>query len=380
MTIIIAPDSFKGSLPAVDVCAVIESAAKMILPDTKVISVPMADGGEGTLQSLVSATNGSLVRVTGIQDPQGRQMEGYYGLSGDKKTAIVELAIASGLHLVPEEERQAGRASTYGTGQIIRHALNQGIREFIIGLGGSATTDGGVGLLKALGFKFKDALNQDIPEGGEALHLIKEIDDTDVDESVKEAHFNIANDVTNPLVGKMGAAHIFGPQKGATQDMVERLDDGLDHYADCIEAYNGKRLHNVKGAGAAGGTAAGLMAFLNADLRSGIDLVREFAEFNQILEDESVELIITGEGQLDSQTGYGKVISGVCQSAKLYDIPVIALAGAVIGSNESLFEMGLTAAFGLPQGPITLADSIANTKDLLYQKSLHIFRLWSLIK
>lgn len=377
MTIIISPDSFKGSLSASEVCSVIESAANRVLPDEQILLLPMADGGEGTTQSLVTATNGTLVKVPNVQGPLGQPLEGYYGVSGDQKTAIIELAVASGLDLVPKQERDAGSASTYGTGQLIRHAIEQGIEHFIIGLGGSATTDGGTGLLKALGFEFKDASGKSIPDGGKHLHLIKSIDDSLVDPRVKQAQFSIASDVTNPLVGTFGATVVFGPQKGADPELVKGLDHGLSHYATCIEAFNGKHLHDFKGAGAAGGTAAGLLAFLDTELKSGIELIKEAMHFNQILEQQNPQLIITGEGQLDSQTGYGKVISGVCQSARRFDVPVIAIAGAVKGDAESLFEMGLTAAFGLAQGPLSIEESMENTKELLYQKALQIFRVWS---
>ncbi len=199
-----------------------------------------------------------------------------------------------------------------------------------------------------------------------------------MDPRIKQAHFNIASDVTNPLVGPTGAAVVFGPQKGANPELVRHLDEGLTHYANCIEAFTGKHLHDFKGAGAAGGTAAGLIAFLNAELKSGVELVKDAMHFDQILEQQAVELIITGEGQLDSQTGYGKVISGVCQSAKRFNIPVIALAGAVKGDANDLFEAGLTAAFSIAQGPISLEESMARTKELLYQKALQIFRVWAI--
>jgi glycerate 2-kinase len=376
--ILIAPDSFKGSLPASKVCEAIQLAAEAVLPQTPVRSLPMADGGEGTLESLVFATKGEIVHVPNVKGPLGQSIEGIYGITGNGKMAIIELAVASGLHLTPLSLRRAGLASTFGTGELIRHALDRGIREFIIGLGGSATTDGGVGLLKALGYKFKDDQGENIPEGGQYLSRIYEIDETMADKRLKEARFSIASDVTNPLVGPNGAAYIFGPQKGAGPDEVVILDQALTHYANCIEATIGASFHNYKGAGAAGGTAAGIMAFLKAELHSGIELIKEAVGFDLLLADGDVELIITGEGQLDSQTGFGKVISGLCKSALKFNIPVIALAGAIKGDVHSLFEEGLTAAFSITNGPMTLEESMAKTSELLYQKAQQVFRVWAL--
>jgi glycerate kinase len=376
--ILIAPDSFKGSLPASKVCEAIQLAAKEILPKTPVKLLPLADGGEGTLDSLVSITKGEIVNVPNVRGPLGQSTAGMYGITGNGKVAIIELAIASGLHLTPPNQRRAGLASTFGTGELIRHALDRGIREFIIGLGGSATTDGGVGLLKALGFKFKDEQGESIPDGGQYLSRICEIDASMADKRLKDSRFSIASDVTNPLVGPNGAAQIFGPQKGAGPDEVVLLDQALAHYANCIEATLGVSFHNFMGAGAAGGTAAGLLAFLKAVLQSGIEVVKEAVGFNQLLADGQVELIITGEGQLDGQTGFGKVISGICKSAVPFNIPVIALAGAIKGDVHSLFDEGLTAAFSITNGPMTLEESMAKTSDLLYEKAEQVFRIWAL--
>lgn len=378
--ILIAPDSFKGSLPASQVCEAIQLAATKILPQTPVKLLPMADGGEGTLDSLVTITNGEIVNVPNVKGPHGQLVQGKYGIIGNGKVAIIELAVASGLHLTPPTKRKAGLASTFGTGQLIRHALDRGVREFIIGLGGSATTDGGVGLLKALGFIFKDDQGEHLPEGGQHLSKLFEIEDSMADKRLRDSRFSIASDVTNPLIGPNGAAYIFSPQKGAQPEEVEWLDQSLTHYADCIEAKFGKSYHNYKGAGAAGGTATGLMAFLKAELQSGIEVVKEAVGFEQLLADGQVELIITGEGQLDGQTGFGKVISGICMSAVSFNVPVIALVGAIKGNVQALYEQGLTAAFSITNGPMTLEESMANTAELLYEKAEQVFRVWALKK
>ncbi|HSU80755.1 MAG TPA: glycerate kinase, partial [Candidatus Angelobacter sp.] len=342
--------------------------------------LPMADGGEGTLDSLVTITNGEIVNVPNVKGPNGQLVQGKYGITGNGRVAIIELAVASGLHLTPPTERRAGLASTYGTGQLIRHALDRGVREFIIGLGGSATTDGGVGLLKALGYKFKDNQGECLPDGGQYLSRLHRVDEAMADKRLRDSRFSIASDVTNPLIGPNGAAHIFGPQKGADLEEVEWLDQALTHYADCIEATLGLSFHNYKGAGAAGGTATGLMAFLKAELQSGVEVVKDAVGFDQLLEDGQVELIITGEGQLDGQTGFGKVISGICMSAVSFGIPVIALVGAIKGDVHKLYEEGLTAAFSITNGPITLEESMAKTSELLYEKAEQVLRVWALKK
>ncbi|MCM3694009.1 glycerate kinase family protein [Neobacillus niacini] len=375
MKILIMPDSFKGSLSAIDVARSIENGIKKVNADTETVVIPMADGGEGTLQALVNATNGEIVKAA-VLDPLGREINGYYGIMGDGSTAVIEIAIASGLPLLKEEEMDALNASTFGTGQLIMHALKNGATSFIICLGGSATNDGGTGILKALGYKFLDHEGKELNEGGLSLRDLAFIDESDVSPLVKQAKFRIACDVNNPFVGSNGASYIFGPQKGATPDQIVQLDQSLQVFADVIYKQKGKRIHNLKGAGAAGGTAGGLISLLNAELQQGVELVMEALKLQELVENGKFDFVLTGEGKLDYQTGYGKVIAGVTKLCNPSDIPVIALCGQIDAEGSMINEVGLTAAFSITNGPMSLGEAMFNTKKLLELSGEQIFRLF----
>lgn len=374
MKILIAPDSFKGSVTAKEAAQAMREGIRKAQPEADVQIIPMADGGEGTMISLVEATGGSFHEVE-VEDPLGRPVLGQYAMMGDHRTAVIELASGSGLHTLTKDELDPFSASTYGTGQLISHALNKGIRNFIVCLGGSATNDGGSGILKALGFRFLDGDGNELKPGGLGLSDLHSIDDSRVDPSVREAVFQIACDVNNPLVGPNGASAVFGPQKGATPEMVQELDEALAVFADCIERKTGRSIRHIPGAGAAGGTAGGLLAFLNAELKPGIKVVMEAVHFEELIQQESFDLLLTGEGKIDGQTASGKVVAGLSEVAKQYCLPTVALAGTVEGDLDLLYEKGLTAAFSITDGPMSLQEAMKNGTVLIERQTEQIFRL-----
>ncbi|WP_204184321.1 glycerate kinase family protein [Staphylococcus sp. GDX8P19P] len=373
MKVLIAPDSFKGSIDALSAAQAIERGILTVDSETKTFLLPMADGGEGTMINLVQATEGTVVEFNSI-DPLSRPIQSSYGITGDGKTAIIELATSSGIDLLKREELNPIHTTTYGTGLLIKDAVEKGIKHFIVCLGGSATNDAGIGLLQALGYQFLDENGVDIPFGARHIHNIETIVESNVMPQIKDVKFEIACDVTNPFVGKQGSSYIFGPQKGATPEIVERLDQSLIHFADVIKTFKGKEISNIEGAGAAGGTAGGMLAFLNAELKRGIELVVDFVNFKDIIKENEIDLIITGEGKIDGQTSGGKVISGIAQIAKSYQIPVIAIGGTVERPLSALHEQGLTAAFSIANGPITLEEAMNNGDKLIEQQTEQIFR------
>ncbi|MGM0899016.1 MAG: glycerate kinase [Bacillota bacterium] len=326
MRIIVAPDSFKGSMTAKAAAKAMAVGIRDALPECEVIELPAADGGEGTMVNLVAATNGQIVEKQ-VAGPLGKTVLAGYGVLGNGRTCVVEIAEASGLTLLGAEERDPGSASTDGTGELIRHALDAGYREFIIGLGGSATNDGGTGLLRALGMNFLDDSGKAIPPGGSALEHLAAIDTDSFDPRIQDCRFIIASDVDNPLLGPNGASHIFGPQKGATDRMAESLDGSLRRYADIVEKVTGISLHDYPGAGAAGGAGGAFLAFFPAEMKRGIDVVLEASGFFDCI--EACDLIITGEGRSDKQTLSGKTPFGIAQKAAACGKPVILLSGMV---------------------------------------------------
>ena len=362
MKIVIAPDSFKGSLTALQVSDAVEEGFKRIFPDAQIEKVPMADGGEGTVQSLVDATGGQLLTES-VTDPLGGKVKANYGILGDGLTAVIEMAAASGLPLVPLDKRNPMLTTTYGTGELIKAALERGCRKFIIGIGGSATTDGGAGVAQALCVKLLDASGEDIAFGGIGLSNLAEIDMSTIDERIAETETVVACDVDNPLTGPRGAAHVYSPQKGATSEQVELLDKYLGHFADIVKRDLGKDVKETPGAGAAGGLGAGLMAFLNAELRSGIDIVIEASKLRERM--KGVDLVITGEGQLDEQTAYGKTPTGVSRVAEEMGIPVLAIAGGIKSGAETSYEEGIDAMMSIAPGPISLEEAIERSSELI---------------
>lgn len=326
MKIIVAPDSFKGSISAEQAARAMAEGILDTAPDSEVIELPSADGGEGTMANLIAATNGRMVthQVTG---PLGKPVAASYGVLGNGETCVIEIAEASGLTLLSQNERNPEHASTEGTGELICHALDAGFRNFIIGLGGSATNDGGTGILRALGMRFLDASGEELPPGAVALDELYAIDAHSFDPRIQACRFVIASDVDNPLVGTNGASHIFGPQKGATGKMAEALDRKLRHYADIVENETGVSLHDYPGAGAAGGAGGAFLAFFPAVMQRGIDVVLEGSGFSKSV--ASSDLIFTGEGKSDRQTLSGKTAFGIAQMAADHGKPVILLSGAI---------------------------------------------------
>ncbi|MCY8815992.1 glycerate kinase [Bacillus atrophaeus] len=369
MKIVIAPDSFKESLSALEAAHAIERGFKTVFPDAVYSKLPMADGGEGTVQSLVDATNG-CIKEQCVTGPLGETVKAFYGLLGDGKTAVIEMAAASGLHLVPEENRNPLVTSTRGTGELILAALDSGVKHLIIGVGGSATNDGGAGMVQALGGRLLDQSGNNIGPGGGALSQLVSIDVTGLDARLKDVKIEVACDVDNPLTGPRGASAIFGPQKGATPEMVHLLDQNLSRFADIAERALGKSCRDIEGAGAAGGLGASLLAFLDADLKRGIDIVLEFVSFEDAVKD--ADLVITGEGRIDSQTIYGKTPIGVAKAAKKYDVPVIGLAGSLSLDSDVVYEHGIDALFSIVPGVITLPDAFEHAAHYMERTARNI--------
>lgn len=350
-TFVLAPDSFKESMTAKEVCIAMEKGLRKIYPDASYIHVPMADGGEGTVQSLVDASNGIIHRKE-VSGPLGQPVMAQYGILGDGTTAAIEMASASGIHLVTPDSRDPLRTTTYGTGELIRACLDLGIRKIIIGIGGSATNDGGTGMAEALGAKFLDAQGQPLARGGGDLNKLAHIDVSGLDPRLQEVELIVACDVTNPLCGEHGASRVFGPQKGATPEMVQLLDANLSHYAEVVKQQLGKDIRDVPGAGAAGGLGAGLLIFTQAVLRKGIEIVIEYTGLQGKLDDADV--VFTGEGGIDFQTKFGKTPYGVAQAAKEAGKPVIAIAGYVGEGIDTLYTEGIDAVFGIVPGAADL--------------------------
>lgn len=375
MKIVIAPDSYKGSLTAKAVADSIERGIKKIYEKANTIKIPMADGGEGTVQSLVDGTEGKIIKVK-VKGPLLKEVEAFYGILGDGKTAVIEMAAASGLLLVTKEERNPLKTTTYGTGQLIKNALDMGCRNIIIGIGGSSTNDGGAGMAAALGIKLLDQRGKNIGFGGECLAKLHTINVNNMDPRMKECKITIACDVDNPLCGLNGASHVFGPQKGADEKMIKILDDNLSNYAYVIKKDLNIEIKNVPGAGAAGGLGGGLLAFFNAKLKSGIDIVIETTNLEEIIKD--ADLVITGEGMIDYQTAFGKTPFGVARVARKYNIPVIAIAGGIGKDSEKLYDKGFTSIFSIVDRPMQLEEAIENASILLEKATERIMRIFTI--
>ena len=374
MRIVVCPDSFKGSLSAVEAADAIVRGIRIGVADAgvEVVSIPLADGGEGTVEALVRATGGCIRRVR-VRDPLGREIDSFYGVLGDGRTAVVETAAASGLTLLAESERNPLATCTFGTGELIRAAAESGVERLIIGLGGSATNDAGAGAMTALGARFLDANGRRLPPGGGALVNLDRIDVSGLDFPEGRVRVEGACDVNNPLVGPTGASVVFGPQKGASGEMVDRLDAGLARWAEVVKRDLGKDVAGLPGAGAAGGLGAALAAFLDAELRSGIDIVLEAVGFDEHL--KGADLVITGEGRIDEQTRFGKAVGGVLRHASAAGVPVVAVAGSCAGDLRPLYDAGLTAAFSIAPGPMSVAYSMSRASELLISLSANIARL-----
>ncbi len=348
--------SFKESLTALEAANAIEKGFKRVFPNASYVKVPVADGGEGTVQAMVDACQGDIITLR-VSGPLGDEVEAFYGLLGDGQTAVIEMAAASGLHLVPLEKRNPLLASSFGTGELILDALNKGAKKIILGLGGSATNDGGAGMMAALGARFLTANGEAIRGGGQGLSEIAHIDIAQLDTRLADIRFDVACDVDNPLCGNKGASAVFGPQKGATPDMIEQLDSNLDHYAKELKTLFGKDVRNMTGAGAAGGMGAAVLSFLSARLRPGIEIVMETVRLAEKVAGAS--LVITGEGRIDGQTIHGKAPIGVARIAKAAGCRVIGIAGCLSDDYEVVHEHGLDAVFSIVTGPMELQEALA---------------------
>ena len=362
MRIIVAPNTFKGSLSATQAAKAIARGVREVFPDAEVIEVPVADGGEGTVEALVSAHHGTYEWVN-VEGPLGDPVLASYGLIDGGRTAVVELASASGYVLVPPAMRDPRKTSTYGFGQLLEAARKSGATSVIAGIGSSATNDGGAGMAQALGYRFLDAQGRELPRGGAALLRLERIDDSEVDPSWRSVQVRVACDVTNPLTGPQGASAVYGPQKGADPATVRLLDRALERLADVIERQFGKQVADLPGAGAAGGTGAGLMAFLDAKLISGAALVLDASGFDRAL--AGAELVITGEGRVDGQTAYGKAPGEVGRRAQAAGVPAVLLAGTKGAGWETLLTQGFTSVATLAQEGDNLQDLMQDARPAL---------------
>ncbi|HFQ5077551.1 TPA: glycerate kinase [Vibrio vulnificus] len=360
MKIVIAPDSYKESLTAMDVAIAIEKGFKQVLPDAQYVKLPMADGGEGTVQSMVDATGGTIIEHT-VSGPLGQPVCGFFGLLGEGKTAVIEMAAASGLHLVTPDQRNPLITTTFGTGELIKAALDHGVEHIIVGIGGSATNDGGIGMAQALGIKLLDAQGNALGYGGGELAKLATIDCSQLDPRLAQVRLEVACDVDNPLCGTKGASAVFGPQKGATPEMVKILDENLAHYAAIIKQQLGADVRDMAGAGAAGGMGAALLGLLNAELRPGIEIVMDAVRLDEIVAD--ADLVITGEGRIDSQTIHGKTPIGVARTAKKHGLPVIGIAGCLSADCGVVHEHGLDAVFAVVNRSVDLPTALAEAAE-----------------
>ncbi|EGR4452247.1 glycerate kinase [Vibrio cholerae] len=377
MKVVIAPDSFKESLTAKQVCDAIQAGLARVWHDAKFVAIPVADGGEGTVQSLVDATQGRHVEVK-VMGPQGKRVEAFYGMLGDNQTAVIEMAAASGLHHVPVAQRDPKLTTSFGTGELIRHALDQGVTKLIIGLGGSATNDGGVGMLAALGARFTNADGDPIQLTGGGLRELTHIDLQDFDPRLQNCDILVACDVNNPLCGDKGASAVFGPQKGATPEDVQLLDGVLRQFGLLTEKVTGKMVLESAGAGAAGGMGAALLAYTQARLRPGIEIVLETVQLAYQVSD--ADLVITGEGRIDSQTVHGKTPMGVAKVAKRFDVPVLALCGCTGDNYQAVYQCGIDAVFAAVPRAMSLEDALKESDFNLADLAENVARLWVLSK
>lgn len=369
MTILLAPDKFKGSLTALEVCQAMTEGILWAMPDATVVAVPMADGGEGTADVLTQATNGTW-RTVFVQDPLGRPVEAGYGISGDGQTAFIEMAQASGLRLLKSSEYDPFQANTFGTGELIADAMGQGVNKIVLGIGGSATNDAGTGMAAALGWRFLDKSGQGVRPCGSNLAQIQTIIPPN---STWRGSVEVACDVTNPLIGPQGAAYVYGPQKGASPTDLPTLDAGMKHWAEVVKAQFDVDLSTMPGAGAAGGLGAGAVLFLKGQLTEGVNLVIKHTQLAGRM--TGADLVLTGEGRIDNQTLQGKLIAGITRLAQNQSIPVVALCGSLNLSPNELTALGLTSAFSIMPGPTSLDDALTNAAAYLKQTTFQVLRL-----
>jgi glycerate kinase len=373
MRILIAPDKFRGSLEAAQVCLAVQEGILLAFPDADCISIPLADGGEGTMEILTKSSGGYFVTMQ-VQDPLGRPVNASYGLSGDGCTAYIEMASASGLHLLSVNERNPLLTSTYGTGQLIIDALDRGVSKIILGIGGSATTDGGIGMASALGYRFFNASSTILPVSGQSLNDIRRIDIQQVDPRLKSVAITVACDVTNPLYGKNGAAYVYGPQKGADPEMVRELDLGLKNLTHVALQTFGTDVSSQAGSGAAGGLGAGCLWFLNAKLMEGVGIVMEHSQVEDQI--RKADLIITGEGKVDEQTLSGKVVKGLAAMSQKYNVPLAVVCGTLAITPQQTRDAGITCAVSVLNRPMNLAMAQTDSYQLVRDATFNLVRLF----
>ncbi len=371
MNILIATDSFKDASPALEVCTAIERGIQRIGQNIESRLFPLGDGGEGTTEILTWHTKGKMVKAN-FSDPLLRRIEAQYGISSNGEIAFIEMAQTAGLQLLSETERNCMNTTTFGTGEMIRHAIDNGAKKIVLGIGGSATNDAGMGMATALGFQFFDESDRELEPIGSNLSSVHRIGKTEVVTGLEDVEFYVLCDVENPLYGENGAAYVYASQKGANRDEVKILDEGLQHFATKLKIELFADVENIKGAGAAGGLGAGAMAFLNAKLVRGIEFVLEAVGFEKLLKE--IDLIITGEGKIDSQSLEGKLVQGVARLANQQNVPVIAFCGILDAEPEQIESLGLTAAFSILQKPISLEESIEKTAEGLEDLAFNVVR------
>ncbi|MGE4282386.1 MAG: glycerate kinase [Clostridia bacterium] len=371
MKIIIAPDSFKGSNTTIAVANTIERGIRKVVPDVEVIKIPIADGGEGTVDALVLGAGGQFKEID-VVGPLGTKVRAKYGIL-DNGTAVIEMAAASGLPLVPEDKKNPLITNTYGTGELIKVALDDGCKSIVIGIGGSATNDGGIGMAQALGVSFKDKNGNELGYGGGQLDKLASIDTSNIDSRIKETEVIVACDVSNPLCGEKGASAIYGPQKGATPDLVKQLDDNLRHYAGIIKEQLGKDIIDVPGTGAAGGLGAGLIVFCDAHLKSGIETVLDVVDIDKHL--PTTDFVITGEGRIDGQSIFGKVPVGVGQRVKKYNLPVLAIVGDIGDGASAVYDYGVDGIMSTVNKAMPLSEAMGRSTELMEDAAERVMRI-----
>jgi glycerate kinase len=357
MKVLISPDKFKGSLTAREACEAINAGIRDQFPDIQTIELPLADGGNGTAEILADSSKGRMISCR-VHDPLLRMINSSFGISGDGKTAFVEMAAASGLELLKNEERNCYYTSSFGTGELILAACRENVNKIILCIGGSATNDGGIGMAAALGYRFLDINNNLLETIGMNLEFIQNIDDSGIDPIIKNIEIEVACDVDNPLTGPLGAAWIYGPQKGASKEELQRLDFGLENFARAVHVKYGYSIREIPGSGAAGGLGGGAIIFLHAKLKRGIEIVLDYLRFDEHL--KSSQLVITGEGKLDKQSLSGKVIQGVIKAASKYKVPVIALAGKIEISETEIKNCGLQKAYCINARGVSIEEALKN--------------------
>lgn len=373
MTIVLAPDSFKGSMSATEVARYMSKGISDIFPEADIHTLPVGDGGEGTMEALVNATNGTFTTLN-VTGPLGDTVSAQYGVLHDKETCVIEMAEASGLKHVPDNALNVMQATTYGTGELILDALDSGYTQFILAIGGSATNDAGAGMLQALGAKLLDQHHHEVDLGGGNLHKIQHIDLSHFDARINQCNFTIATDVQNPLIGTNGASYVFGKQKGATESDLKQLEHNLTHWADLVAHKKSIRLHDLPGAGAAGGLGGAFKAFFPSHFEDAIQVVIDYIKLDQYL--ENADLVITGEGKIDFQTLYGKTPMGIAKYANRYNVPVVFIGGSIDVDIDQFKDMGVIGAFSLTDGPMSLEETINQSEKLVKKTTQNIVSLF----